>query len=126
MVPLPFNLPIIKFLADHRNPLLARLFLAASFLGSANAYILIVILLYVVWDKRLAIPISVVVLLTTSLNDIFKTLIRNPRPFMRQRTYLKKWGVSRAEARQLATEYSTPSGHAMGSSAFTRIFTPSS
>jgi membrane-associated phospholipid phosphatase len=118
MAPMPFNLPLIEFLADHRNPLLTRLFLAASFFGSVNAYILIAMFLYVLLNKRLAIRLSVLVLLTASLNDILKTLIRNPRPFIRQGTYLKKWGVSGAEARQLAAEYSTPSGHAMDSSAF--------
>lgn len=118
MCQLPFNLTILQLLADHRNIFLTKLFLAASFLGSADCYILIVILIYVMWDKRLAIRLSVLVLLTMSLNYILKNLIGNPRPFVREGTYLKKWGVSAAEAKLLATEYSTPSGHAMGSSVF--------
>jgi membrane-associated phospholipid phosphatase len=118
MSPLPFSLPLVQFLADHRNIYLTKLFLAASFVGSADGYVLIAILIYVLWDKQLAIRLSVLVLLTMSLNDILKILIRNPRPFIREGTYLKKWGVSAASARGLAAEYSTPSGHAMGSSAF--------
>jgi membrane-associated phospholipid phosphatase len=118
MAQLPFNLTIVQFLADHRNVFLTKLFLAASFLGSAEWYVLIAILIYVVWDKKLAIRLSLLVLLTMSLNDVLKAIIRNPRPFIREGTYLKKWAVSAAAAKTLAAEYSTPSGHAMGSSAF--------
>ena len=118
MAPLPFNLPLVQFLADHRNVFLTKLFLAASFLGSTECYILIAILIYVVWDKKLAIRLSVLVLLTMSLNDVLKNIIRNPRPFIREGTYLKKWAVSASSAKTLAAEYSTPSGHAMGASAF--------
>jgi membrane-associated phospholipid phosphatase len=115
---LPFHLSYIQFLADHRTPLLTHLMRAATFFGSANAYILIILLLYVLWDKRLAIRLSVLILLTMSFNEILKTLILNPRPFVLQGTYQQKWAVSPAQARGLAAEYSTPSGHAMGSSAF--------
>jgi membrane-associated phospholipid phosphatase len=115
---LPFHLSYIQFLADHRTPLLTHLMRAATFFGSANAYILIFLFLYILWDKRLAVRLSVLVLLTMSLNDLLKTVIHNPRPFVLQGTYLQKWAVSPAQARALAAEYSTPSGHAMGSSAF--------
>jgi membrane-associated phospholipid phosphatase len=115
---LPFHLSFIQFLADHRTPLLTHLMRAATFFGSADAYILIILLLYVLWDKRLAIRLSVLVLLTMSVNDILKMFIRNPRPFVLQGTYQQKWAVSPAQANALAAEYSTPSGHAMGSSAF--------
>jgi hypothetical protein len=99
MASLPFSLTLIEFLADHRNVYLTRLFLAASFVGSANGYVLIAILLYVVWDKQLAIRLSVLVVLTMLLNDILKILIGNPRPFIREGTYLKKWAVSAATAK---------------------------
>jgi membrane-associated phospholipid phosphatase len=118
MAPLPFNLTLVQFFVDHRNVCLTKLFLGASFVGSADGYVLIAILLYVLWDKQLAIRLSVLVLLTMSLNEILKFLIKDPRPFIREGTYLKKWAVSAASAKGLAAEYSTPSGHAMGSSAF--------
>ena len=118
MALLPFHLSFIQFLADHRTPLLTHLMSAATFFGSANAYILIILLLYILWDKRLAIRLSVLILLTMSLNEILKTLIRNPRPFVLQGTYLQKWAVSPARAHALAAEYSTPSGHAMGAGSF--------
>ncbi len=58
------------------------------------------------------------ILLTILINDVLKIFIKNPRPFIEQGTYRQKWAVSPRDATILATEYSTPSGHAMGSSAF--------
>jgi membrane-associated phospholipid phosphatase len=118
MIPLHFHLALVQFLTDHRNIYLTHFFHAASFFGSANFYVFFTILLYVMWDKRLAVRLTVVVLLTMALNDLLKILIKNPRPFMADGTYEKEWAVSPAEARTLALEYSTPSGHAMGSAAF--------
>jgi membrane-associated phospholipid phosphatase len=113
-----FNSDLVQFFVDHRNVFLTKLFLAASFFGEVDCYVLIAILIYVMWDKKLAIRLSVVVLLTMSLNHILKIIIKNPRPFIREGTYLNKWAVSAANARELAAEYSTPSAHAMASSAF--------
>ena len=122
MIHLHFNLLLVQFLADHREIWLTRLFLAASYLGSASFYFFFTILLYVVWDKRRAVHLTVLVLLAMSLNDLLKIFIANPRPFIQDGTYLKKWAVSPANAKVLAAEYSTPSGHAMGSSAFYAYF----
>jgi hypothetical protein len=52
------------------------------------------------------------------LNHVLKIAIKNPRPFIRQGDYLEKWAVPLANARDLAHEYSTPSGHAMAAAAF--------
>ncbi len=113
-----FHLAPVQFLANHRNVYLTHFFHAASFFGSANFYVLFTILLYVMWDKRLAVRLTVVVLLTMAFNDLLKILIKNPRPFVADGTYKQKWAVSPSEAEALALEYSTPSGHAMGSAAF--------
>ena len=118
VAPLPFNLGLVQMLADHRDVFLTDLSLAADLLGGVEGYILLVMLLYVTWDKRLAIRLAVVVLLALSLNDLLKMLLRNPRPFVAQGTYLKKWAVPARSARELAMEFSTPSGHATGASAF--------
>jgi membrane-associated phospholipid phosphatase len=118
MIHLHFHLALVQFLADHRNVYLTHFFHAASFFGSATFYVFFTILLYVMWDKRLAVRLTVVVLLTMAFNDLLKILIKNPRPFVADGTYEKKWAVPPAEAKALALEYSTPSGHAMGSAAF--------
>lgn len=118
MAPLPFNLGLVQFLADHRSVFLTKIMLGASFFGGADGYILLAALIYVAWNKKLAIRLSVLVLLTMALNGILKMAIKNPRPFIREGTWLKKWAVSPKSATALAAEYSTPSGHAMASSAF--------
>jgi len=89
-----------------------------SFLGDVNGYILIVTLVYVMFDKTFGVRVSVLVLLTMCLNHVLKIIIKNPRPFIREGTYLHEWAVSPRAARELATEYSTPSGHAMTGGAF--------
>jgi membrane-associated phospholipid phosphatase len=116
--PLPFNMTVMEFLADHRTAFLTKFFLTATAFGTFSVYILIITLIYVAWNKQLAIRLSVLLLLTSSLNGLLKLIIRNPRPFVSDGTYLKKWAVSPETARGLATEYSTPSGHAMSASAF--------
>lgn len=118
MIHLHFNLAIVQFFADHRVPALTSFFRLMSLLGTANFYILIVILLYVAYDKRVAIRLSILVLVTITFNDILKLFIANPRPYVVQGTCSQHWAVSPSDAHMLAAEYSTPSGHAMGSSAF--------
>ena len=118
MSPLPFHLEFIQFLADHRTVPLTKFFLAATTLGTFTVYIFIVTLIYVAWNKQLAIRLAVLLLLTSVLNGLFKLVIKNPRPFVREGTYLKKWAVPPRDASALAGEYSTPSGHAMSASSF--------
>ncbi|MGB8412370.1 MAG: phosphatase PAP2 family protein [Candidatus Binatus sp.] len=118
MSQLTFNMTVMQFLADHRNVLLTKFFLLATFAGQVEGYILIVTLIYVMFDKTLAVRLAVVLLLTMCLNHVLKITIKNPRPFVHEGTYLQKWAVSTENAKALAAEYSTPSGHAMAGSAF--------
>ncbi|MFZ0888116.1 MAG: phosphatase PAP2 family protein [Candidatus Binataceae bacterium] len=113
-----FNIAVMQFLADHRTFFLTKFFLLASFVGQVEGYILIVTLIYVMVDKTLAVRLSVLVLLTMCLNHVLKIIIKNPRPFIHEGTYLQKWAVSTENAKALATEYSMPSGHAMAGSTF--------
>ena len=118
MAPLPFNLGLVQLLADHRDVFLTKLAHIAASAGGVEAYILLAALIYVVWNKRIAIQLSVVMLAALSINDLLKLLLRNPRPFIAQGTYMQKWAVSAKSASNLATEFSTPSGHATGAAAF--------
>jgi uncharacterized membrane protein len=86
VAPLPFNMALMEFLAAHRTAFLTHLFLAATFLGDTGGYILIVTLIYVAWNKRLAVRLSVLVLLASSLNVVLKLIVKNPRPFVREGT----------------------------------------
>ena len=118
MTELPFHLDLLQFLVDHRTPFLTTFFQLATFLGEVEGYVLVVTLVYVAWDKRLAFRLGAVVLVTMCLNHVLKILIQNPRPFITQGTFAEKWAVSAEKAQELATEYSTPSGHAMSAAAF--------
>ena len=118
MTELPFRLDLIQFLIEHRSGPLTKLFQLLSFMGEVEGYILVTTLIFVACDKGLAYRLSILVLLTMTLNHFLKVLIRNPRPFITEGTYAEKWAVSAENARELATEYSTPSGHAMAAAAF--------
>jgi membrane-associated phospholipid phosphatase len=118
MSELPFSLDLMHWLAEHRSPALTAFFTFFTFVGELEGYILLVVLAYVAFDKRLAVRLALVTLASMSLNHVLKTLIANPRPFVAQGEHLSRWAVTPAKAADLATEFSTPSGHAMGSAAF--------
>jgi membrane-associated phospholipid phosphatase len=118
MEELPFNIELIRFLAETRTGFLTKLFQFFTFLGEIEGYVLLVTLIYVAYDKRLAYRLSVLTLVTMSLNHLLKTIVMNPRPFITDGSYAERWAVSPDKAAELATEYSTPSGHAMAGSAF--------
>jgi membrane-associated phospholipid phosphatase len=113
-----FDLELIQFLADSRSGLLTAFFLLWSFAGETEGFVLILTGIYVMYDKALAYRLSAVVLLAMCLNHALKTFIRNPRPFIDEGSWAAKWAVPAGNARELATEYSTPSGHAMSGGAF--------
>jgi hypothetical protein len=99
VAPLPFNLGLVQLLADHRNIFLTKLAHIAAFAGEVEESILLAALIYVVWNKRLAIQLSVVMLAALSINDLLKMLAHNPHPFIAQGTYLQKWAVPAKSAR---------------------------
>src|SRR5262249_15587575 len=113
-----FHADWLEFLADHRHPLLTVIFQAFTFSGEIEGYILIVAIVYAAFDKRLGVRLAVVTFAAMMLNHGLKTMIRNPRPFQADGSYRTRWAVSPERAADLATEYSTPSGHAMGAAAF--------
>jgi hypothetical protein len=69
-------------------------------------------------DKRLAMRLSALVLLAMMFNHALKILVGNPRPFVADGSYAQKWAASPDRIVELASEYSTPSGHAMAGAAF--------
>lgn len=113
-----FNMQIMEDISANRSDRLTWLFQAASNLGEIEGYILVTALIYVMFDKRLAIRLGVLVTLTMSFNHLLKIIIGNPRPFITDGDYLSKWAVPLGRAQELASEYSTPSGHAMAGAAF--------
>jgi len=115
---LHFNMTILEWLADHRVEWLTSLARGASYMGEVEGYILICTFIYAAFDKTLAVRLTLLVSLTMSFNHLLKILIKNPRPFVRGGDYLQRWSVPPDYARDLAVEYSTPSGHAMAGASF--------
>ncbi|QKR98372.1 phosphatase PAP2 family protein [Sphingomonas sp. CL5.1] len=113
-----FDMPVMEWLADHRTRALTDIFLFFSDMGEVQGYLLITTCIYVLYDKRLAVRLSLMVSLAMCANHILKIIIKNPRPFIREGDYLRKWAVPLDNARDLATEWSTPSGHAMAAASF--------
>jgi membrane-associated phospholipid phosphatase len=115
---LHFHLEFVEAIARHRTPLLTDFFQMMSGIGSADFYTLLIMLVYVAWDKRLGVRLAYLLLVTVACNDLLKNIIRNPRPFVLDGSYRQRWAVTPAQAATLATEYSTPSGHAMSAGSF--------
>jgi membrane-associated phospholipid phosphatase len=118
MAVLPFSMPVMEYLADHRSDALTFVFRVATDLGEVQGYLLITTLIYVMVDKRLAVRLAMLVSLTMCLNHLLKIVIQNPRPFILEGEYLQRWAVPLDTAHELALEFSTPSGHAMAAAAF--------
>lgn len=117
-----FDLGLIEFLSENRSSPLTEVFQAFTFIGEIEGFVLVVAVIYGAYDKRLAVRLSVLALVTMSLNHLLKTLIANPRPFIRDGTFAEKWAVSPGKTVELSAEYSTPSGHAMAGSSFYTYF----
>lgn len=115
---LDFNQEFLTVLAAHRGELATTLFQFITFWGGVEGYLIIVALLYAAISKRLAVQAALVVLLSAVANHLLKVAIQNPRPFVADGIYLEQWAVSAGRAAELAAEFSTPSGHAMGAASF--------
>ncbi len=115
---LPFNSHILDIIASNRIPFLTSIFLFFTFLGDVKGYILIVVFVYWLKDKKLGIQLAYLTVVSAMFNHVLKSIIRNPRPFVTDGTYKEKWAISKADIEETALEYSTPSGHAMSAGTF--------
>jgi len=78
-----------------------------SFLGTQNAYILLVSWLYWCVDNQIGIRVGITLLLSNGLNTAFKWIFHAPRPY---------WIDSNLKALSVESSFGIPSGHAMMSS----------
>ncbi|MCY3411182.1 MAG: phosphatase PAP2 family protein [Candidatus Heimdallarchaeota archaeon] len=113
---LPWNMEWMDWIVSHRSPFLTPIFYFFTLLGELNpGYVFIIAALYVMVDKKIGFRIAMVAVIASTANHILKIIIRNPRPYANT-TYKDVWIVPDPE--QTVTEFSTPSGHAMGASSF--------
>jgi hypothetical protein len=123
MADLPFNDDVLEKIADNRSGPLTSFFKIFSFLGSEEAYILIVIAFYWLYKKSFGLRIALVLLFSSLLNHILKISIRNPRPFVTDGTSVpSEWAISGEAAEETVLQFSTPSGHAQGAASFWSYF----
>lgn len=118
MAELPFNMDVMEQIASSRIGWLTAIMLFFTFLGNTEGYILLVVLIYWIIDKKLGFQVAMVTVFSSIFNHIFKIIIRNPRPFVTEGTYQENWAIPDADKADTAREFSTPSGHAMGSASF--------
>ncbi len=136
MVDLPWNINIVDWLLQNRTDILTNIFLFFTFLGDSLGYIIVVITIYWLYDKKVAVKVTFALILSLIFNQILKNLIQNPRPYVNENTYDENWAISENDIEETAHSFSTPSGHAQGSMTFwhylhkninskiTRIITP--
>ena len=74
-----------------------------SFLGQAEFYLMFLPALYWCWNARLGLRLTLVLLLSATLNDAFKVALCQPRPY---------WIDTLVRALAHETSFGLPSGHA--------------
>ncbi|MBN1543712.1 phosphatase PAP2 family protein [candidate division KSB1 bacterium] len=96
------GLDLILYLQQFRSDFLDGFFAAITFLGSEYFYLLAVPILYWCFNRRLAIRIGILILISGWINFDLKALFMQPRPF----EYMPEVGIYREPG------YALPSGHA--------------
>ena len=74
MVDLPWNINIIDWLLQNRTDILTNIFLFFTFLGDSLGYIIIVITIYWLYDKKVAIKVTFALILSLIFNQILKNI----------------------------------------------------
>ena len=95
----------IEWVQGFSTPLLDSLFKAITFLGNAEYYILVIPLLFWLYDKRFALSFGIFFLGNAWLNSLAKYIFRFTRPPLALHK-IEQGG------------FSFPSGHAQGSAGF--------
>ena len=99
---LSLELDILRVLEVIRNEFLNGLFGLITMLGEETIIIVLMAVIYFIYDKDLARRLFFITAMSLSLNCIVKNFVKRPRPFTR--------GIS-AVRESTATGYSFPSGH---------------
>ncbi|MHA1852257.1 MAG: phosphatase PAP2 family protein [Candidatus Heimdallarchaeaceae archaeon] len=71
---------IVDYFYSHRNSVLDLIFYIVTMLGEAYAYILILLILYYVWDKKKAFKAMLIVFTSNIVNALVKYAFNIPRP----------------------------------------------
>lgn len=100
---------IILCIQQIAAPVLDWLFIAVTFLGNEEFYLIAVPILYWCVDKKFAFKLGVLFLLSAYVNDFLKEIFQTPRPDP---------AVVRVIYPESGGGYAFPSGHAQGATVF--------
>lgn len=105
------ELDFLKLLEKIRSPFLDRVFDIIEFFGNKTAIVIVIAVIYFMFNKRLAQKLCFVTVVSFGVNGIVKNLVCRPRPFA-----VSDLTCSIPDS---ATGYSFPSGHTQNTSAWT-------
>ncbi len=115
---LNFELNILKYIESIRTDFLTTVFEGITMLGEETILIVLMAVIYFMYDKRLAQRMFFITAVSLSFNGIIKNIVKRPRPFA--------GGEITCVREETATGYAFPSGHtqtfATGSFAFAVYF----
>jgi hypothetical protein len=77
-----------------------------SFLGTEEFFMLVLPAIYWCLDSSLGIRVAVILMLSVSINDVFKMALHSPRPY---------WYSTKVHTLATETSFGVPSGHAQNS-----------
>lgn len=101
-----FETQFLLWLSEHRDPLLNVIFIFFTLLGTEYFYMLLIPILFVIFERRKACMFASVILISLLVNELVKTYFCMPRPECQLFNSLNS---------SMAEGYSFPSGHAQGS-----------
>ena len=104
-----FEINILRFFRNVSNNFIDFLMEVFSFLGEQFVVVIILALIYFIYDKKVGRKIAFVIFTSINLNGIIKGTVQRIRPFV----YDLNLNPARLET---ATGYSFPSGHTQNSS----------
>jgi membrane-associated phospholipid phosphatase len=100
---------IILFIQQIANPVLDWFFIAVTFLGNEDFYLIMIPILYWCVDKKFAFKLGILFLLSAYVNDLLKSIFQTPRPDP---------AVVRVIYPESGGGYAFPSGHSQGAAVF--------
>ena len=96
---------IVKWVQTLSNSFLDRLFWIITKMGEETFFLLVLLGIYLLYDKRFAFKYSMTYLVSVGVNFVAKNIIKRPRPHVASNEIINKLPAS---------GYSFPSGHSQG------------
>ncbi len=100
---------ILKFFESLRNPILNKIFIFITDLGSFEFYIIAISFLFFIFDKKISLKILFLLFISFLLNTLIKNIFKLPRP---------EKGIFNPIYEESGGGYGFPSGHSQNATTF--------